>query len=136
MGIEINAIVELAAAFTDEGQPHAIQESNAAADVGGGFIAREVASGRGGLRKFLDGVGRCRHRPRWFREVERQLSREQRPLRLRMQSVRWHGIYVLQSRSSCVVPSDFIDAFPASTMAQEEDFVRVSFAEFSAELLP
>ena len=36
MGIEINAIVELAAAFTDEGQPHAIQESNAAMDVGGG----------------------------------------------------------------------------------------------------
>jgi hypothetical protein len=36
MGIEINAVVDLAAAFTDEGQPHAIQESNAAMDVGGG----------------------------------------------------------------------------------------------------
>ena len=46
-----------------------------------------------------------------------------------------HGIYVLQSRSSCVLPNDFIDAFPASTMAQEEDFVCLSFAEKSAELL-
>jgi hypothetical protein len=136
MGIQINPVIDLAAAFADEGQSHAIEEAQAAANIGGGFAAGEVTSRHGGRRKFSDGIGRCRHRPRWFREVERQLSREQRPLRLRMQSVRWHGIYVLQSRSSCVVPSDFIDAFPASTMAQEEDFVRVSFTEFSAELLP
>jgi hypothetical protein len=136
MGIEINPVVDLAAAFADEGQSHAIEEAQAAADVGGGFAAGEVANRHGGQWKFSDGIGRSWHRPRWFREVERQLSQEQRRLRLRMQSVCWHGIYVLQSRSSCVVPSDFIDAFPASTMAQEEDFVRVSFAEFSAELLP
>ena len=136
MGIEINPVVDLAAALTNEWKTHAVEESETAADVGGGFTAREVTSRHGGQRKFSDGVGRGWLWPGWFREVERQLSREQRPLRLRMQSVRWHGIYVLQSRSSCVVPSDFIDAFPASTMAQEEDFVRVSFAEFSAELLP
>ncbi len=35
-----------------------------------------------------------------------------------------------------MVPSDFIDAFPASTMTQDEIFVGVSSAEFSAELLP
>jgi hypothetical protein len=58
MGIEINAVVELAAAFTDEGQPHAIQESNAAAEVGGGFAAGEVAGGGGSLRNFSNGAGR------------------------------------------------------------------------------
>jgi hypothetical protein len=132
MGIQINAVVELAAAFTDEGQPHAIQESNAATDVGGGFTAGEVAGERGGGQwNFSDGAGRCWHRLRWFREVERQLSREHRRLRLRTQSVcaYWHGIYVLQSRSSCVLANDFIDAFPASTMAQEEDVVCSSIAE-------
>ncbi len=138
MGIEINLVVDLAAAFTDERQSHAVQESQAATDVGSGFAAGEVANPRGGRWRFSDGIGCSWHRLRWFREVERQLPREQRRLRRRTQSVRAnrHGICVLQSRSSCVVPSDFIDAFPASTMAQAEDFVCVSFAEISAELLP
>jgi hypothetical protein len=58
MGIEINPVVDLAAAFTDEGQSHAIEESNAAAEVGGSLSAGEISSGRGGLRNFLDGAGR------------------------------------------------------------------------------
>jgi len=70
MGIEINPVVDLAAALADVGQSHAIEEAQTAADIGGGLIAREVASGRGGLRKFLDGVGQL-----WtwwrLREVER-----------------------------------------------------------------
>ena len=57
MGIEINAVVELAAAFTDEGQSHAVQESNAAADVAGGFAAGEISGGGGSLRNFSDGAG-------------------------------------------------------------------------------
>jgi hypothetical protein len=35
-----------------------------------------------------------------------------------------------------VVPNDFIDAFPVSTMGQDEIFVGLSSAELSAELLP
>ena len=35
-----------------------------------------------------------------------------------------------------MVPSDFIEAFPVSTMRQDEIFVGVSSAEISAELLP
>jgi len=71
MGIEINPVVDLAAAFADEGQSHAIQESEAASDIGGGLIAREIASGRGGLRKFLDGVGQLWTAWWRLREVER-----------------------------------------------------------------
>jgi hypothetical protein len=88
MGIEINPVVDLAAALTNEGQSHAVEESETAADVGGGFMAREVTSRHGGQRKFSEGIGRSWHRPRWFREVERQLSQEQTRLRLRTQSVR------------------------------------------------
>jgi hypothetical protein len=58
MGIKINAVVDLAAAFTDEGEPHAIEESQTAADIDGGFAAREVSSGRGSRRNLLDGAGR------------------------------------------------------------------------------
>jgi hypothetical protein len=58
MGIEINAVVHLAAAFADEGHLHAIQKSKAATDVGRGFTAGEIASRSGGKRNFVDGVGR------------------------------------------------------------------------------
>jgi hypothetical protein len=71
MGVEINPVVDLAAAFTDEGQSHAIEESNAAADIGGSLMSGEVSSGRGGLRKFLDGVGQVWTAWWRLREVER-----------------------------------------------------------------
>jgi hypothetical protein len=58
MGIQINPVIDLAAAFADEGQSHAIQEANAAADVGGGFAAGEISGGGGSLRNFSDGAGR------------------------------------------------------------------------------
>ena len=58
MGIKINAVVHLAAAFADEGQTHAIEESQTAADIGGGLVASEVASGHGGERNLSDGAGR------------------------------------------------------------------------------
>ena len=52
VGVQINAVVDLAAALADEGQREAIEEARAAADVGGSFEAREVA-------------GRCGERGRW-----------------------------------------------------------------------
>jgi hypothetical protein len=58
MGIKINAVVHLAAAFADEGQTHAIEESETAAHVGGGFAAGEVTGGRGGQWNFSEGAGR------------------------------------------------------------------------------
>jgi hypothetical protein len=58
MGIKINAVVHLAAAFADEGQFHAIEEAQAAANIGGGFAAGEVSRGDGSLRNFSDGAGR------------------------------------------------------------------------------
>jgi hypothetical protein len=58
MGIEINPVVDLAAAFTDERQPHAVEESETAADVGGGFTAVEIPGGCGRRRNFSDGIGR------------------------------------------------------------------------------
>jgi len=59
MGIEINPVVDLAAALADEGQSHAIEKSEAAADVGSGFTAGEVASGCGRQWNFSDGAGRA-----------------------------------------------------------------------------
>lgn len=70
MGIEINAVVDLAAAFADERQFHAIQESQTAANVRGGFTAGEVSRGRGNEWNFSDAVGRL-----WTRQL--------RPLRRR-----------------------------------------------------
>jgi len=93
MGVQINPVVELAAAFADEGQSHAIEEAQAAANIGGGFAAGEVTSRHGGRRKFSDGTGRCRHRPRWFREVERQLSRRRGEILSDARNVRWHDIF-------------------------------------------
>jgi hypothetical protein len=45
VGVQINAVIELAAAFADEGERQAVEEARAAADVGGGFQAGEVAAG-------------------------------------------------------------------------------------------
>jgi hypothetical protein len=58
MGVQINAVVDLAAAFTDEGQFHAIEEAQAAANIGGGFAAGEISGGGGSLRNFTDCAGR------------------------------------------------------------------------------
>jgi len=43
VGVQINAVVDLAAALADEGQGHVVEETGAAADVLGGFQASEVA---------------------------------------------------------------------------------------------
>jgi len=43
VGVQINAVVDLAAAFADERQGHAVEEAGTAADVLGGFQAGEVA---------------------------------------------------------------------------------------------
>lgn len=48
VGVQINAVIDLAAAFADEGQGHAVEEAGAAADVLGGFQAGEVAGGSAG----------------------------------------------------------------------------------------
>jgi hypothetical protein len=64
MGIEINAVVDFAAAFADKGQFHAIEEPQTAANVGGGFTAGEIASRRNCLRNFSDGTGRLWTRQR------------------------------------------------------------------------
>jgi hypothetical protein len=58
MGIEINPVVDLAAALANEGKTHAVEESEAAADVGGGFTASEIPGGCGARRNFSDGSGR------------------------------------------------------------------------------
>jgi hypothetical protein len=57
MGIEINAVVDLAAAFTDKGESHAIEEAQTAPDVGCSFTAGEISGGGGSLRNFSDGAG-------------------------------------------------------------------------------
>jgi hypothetical protein len=57
MGIKINAVVDLAAAFTNEWESHAVQESETATEVSGGFAAGEVASGCGSRRNFSEGAG-------------------------------------------------------------------------------
>jgi hypothetical protein len=44
--VEINPVVELAAALADEGEVQGVEEAEAAADVGGGFTFREVSKGR------------------------------------------------------------------------------------------
>jgi hypothetical protein len=44
--VEINPVVELAAALADEGEVHGVEEAKAAADVGGGFTFREVSECR------------------------------------------------------------------------------------------
>jgi len=50
--VEINPVVELAAALADEGEIQGVEEAQAAADVGGGFPLREVRGMRG---DFLGG---------------------------------------------------------------------------------
>lgn len=45
VGVQINAVVDLAAALADEGQGHAVEEAGTAADVLGGLQAGEVAGG-------------------------------------------------------------------------------------------
>jgi len=59
MGIEINAVVNRAAALADERQFQAIEESQTATDIGRGFPASEVANRRGRRWKFSHGIGRC-----------------------------------------------------------------------------
>jgi hypothetical protein len=44
--IEINPVVELAAALADEGEVQGVEEAKAAADVGGCFTFREVSKCR------------------------------------------------------------------------------------------
>jgi hypothetical protein len=44
-------------ALADEGEFHGIEESQTAADIGGGFTASEIASRRNCLRNFSDGAG-------------------------------------------------------------------------------
>jgi hypothetical protein len=94
MGIEINAVVDLAAAFKDEGQSHAVEEPETAAHVGGSFAAGEVSTGRGEQWNFSDGAGRCRISSLWLRKIERQLSREKRRISPQLRRVRagWHDI--------------------------------------------
>jgi hypothetical protein len=58
MGIEINAVVDLAAALANKGESHAIEESQAAADIGGGFTSSEVSRRRRGQRISSDGGGK------------------------------------------------------------------------------
>jgi hypothetical protein len=71
--IEINAVVELAAALADERQIHAVEESQAAADVCGRLATSEIARGRwnAGWRgcRWMWGLFR---RSRRF-EIEREL---------------------------------------------------------------
>jgi hypothetical protein len=50
--VEINPVVELAAALADEGEIYAVEEAEAAADVGGRFTFCEIPRGHG---DFLGG---------------------------------------------------------------------------------
>jgi hypothetical protein len=75
MGIEINPVVDLAAAFTDKGQSHAIQESQTAAHVGGSFAAGEIAESLGRWRNFSDGAGRTWTRRLWRRRSRGEIER-------------------------------------------------------------
>jgi len=73
--IEINSVIQLAAALANEGQAHAVEKAQAAAQVGGRFRAREVGRGEGsGLRDCRGGQRSfdTRSRPA---EIEMQLPR-------------------------------------------------------------
>jgi hypothetical protein len=48
--VEINAVVELAAALADEGEVQGVEEAKAAADIGGSFTLGEVARRRADFR--------------------------------------------------------------------------------------
>ena len=48
VGVQINAVVDLAATLADEGQGHVVEEAGTAADVLGCFHASEVAGGHFG----------------------------------------------------------------------------------------
>lgn len=76
VGVEINPVVDLAAAFADKGQAQAIEEARTAADVGGGLGTGVVAGGR--WRTRCGGSWRCAGATRCARlhgEVERHLRR-------------------------------------------------------------
>jgi hypothetical protein len=51
--VEINALVELAAPFADERQPHAVEEAETTAQVSGRFVPREVWRWQHGGRRDL-----------------------------------------------------------------------------------
>jgi hypothetical protein len=66
VGVQINAVVDLAAALAYEGQGHAIEEARAAADVLGCFQAGEVAGRHLGNLRWRLG---CGSKPaRWSRD--------------------------------------------------------------------
>ena len=85
--VEINAVVDLAAALADVRQAHPVEETHAAAHIGGGFAAREVARGDGGSqveRRIWRGWHRRRRHDAWQRgKIERQLHRRRRRYRRR-----------------------------------------------------
>jgi hypothetical protein len=62
--VEINAVIDLAAALADEGQFHAIEEPQTTADVSGGFTAGEIANRRGREWSFSDAAGKL-----WTRQL-------------------------------------------------------------------
>jgi len=92
VGIQINAVVDLAAALADEGQPQAIEEARAATDIGRGFEAREVAGGWVGRGNGAGGARRARAGS-LRREVERELRRAK---------LRWGGLDLVALRTGHV----------------------------------
>lgn len=118
--VQINAVVDLAAALADEGQGHVVEEAGAAADVLGGFQASEVAGGCvGDLRCRLW----CRARSAWLltgirrEEVQGKLLWISKYLRCR-----WH-----------VVPAGILKDSPESNMSLATPDEQTEFRGFSRQ---
>jgi hypothetical protein len=58
--VQINTVVEPAAALADEGQRHAVKEADAATYIGCCLAAREVAFGSGRWLNDRRCLGQCR----------------------------------------------------------------------------
>lgn len=103
VGVQINAVVNLAPAFADEGQGHVVEEAGAAADVLRGFQAGEVAGGRvENLRCRLW----CRARSKWLLLGTRCGEVQCKLLWIsRCRRSRWH-----------VVPAEILKDFPELNM--------------------
>ena len=114
VGVQINAVVDLAAALADEGQRQTVEEARAAADVGGGFQAGEVATGRLGCRSRSWRLG-LRQPLRRGRSGCREIQRELHRLVGRFDGLGGRSFAVCHLR--CVGAARFIGAFSSSTMA-------------------
>ncbi len=140
VGVQINAVVDLAAAFADEDERQTVEEPWAAADVGGGFQTGDVAAGRLGDRSGILGLGLRSGlwRRRGLTPVRRRggCQEIQRELHRLAGQVGGSGERTLVAcHVRCVVAAQFIGAFSASTMTSDVLPTHVEFLPKTGQYL-